>query len=434
MPLLPWQAHVITDASKVTSTGAWASRMIGVTVARQNGKTHLVRMRILAGLFLWGERSIIAMSQNRMLSLETFRQVVHIIDENAWLRNEIKRVSSTNGQEYLELKNGATYSIVAASADGPRGRTADLLYVDELRQISEHAWAAARPLTRAVKNPQTWVTSNAGDLSSTVLNSLRARALAGAKGVSWYEWSADPILNIHNKKAWQQSNPALGHLISVDEIESAAATDHPDAFRTETLCLWVDVMDSPWSPEAWQSCTDPDMVLEVGRPTFGALDVSLDRRTAALVGAQVLDDGRIGIGLVDVWTGDHGIDDHRVAADIATWAKTYRARSVAYDKYTGMNVAARLTNAGITTEDMSGAGFAGACDELLAAMNHQRIAHSGQDTLTAHMYSCARKPAADGGWRIVRRGSSGPIAAAVATVMCHHLAAKPYSTPTLIVV
>lgn len=432
LPLLPWQRWVVEDACRVDAAGRWARSTTGVIVARQNGKTHLVRMRILAGLFLWKERSIVAMAQNRALSLDTFREVVGIVEAHPWLSKHVRRVSRTNGQEELELRSGQKYQVVAATKEGPRGKTADFLYVDELREITAEAWAAARPVTRARPNPQTWVTSNAGDATSTVLNELRARALAGLSDrVGWYEWSADPLSEIDDRKAWAQANPALGHLITEETLADAAATDHPDAFRTEALCLWVDTMDSPWPADAWDGCETAGLELQAGVPTFLAVDVTPDRRAAALVAGQPRDDGRIAGILLETWTADGAVDDQKIAADVSTWVRKLRPQVLAFDRYTGSAIAARMAATGVPVADVSGPQFVQACDELLSAMVAGRLAHSGQDTLTKQVAACARKPASDGGWRIVRRTSAGPVCAAVALAMVVHHASAPRSVAAI---
>jgi hypothetical protein len=66
-------------------------------------KTHMMRMRILAGLYIFGEKNAIAMSQTRQLSLDTFKQTVDMAESLDWMRKRIKRVSRTNGQEELEV-------------------------------------------------------------------------------------------------------------------------------------------------------------------------------------------------------------------------------------------------------------------------------------------------------------------------------------------
>jgi hypothetical protein len=426
LPLLPWQRWVVDDACRIGPDGRWARSTLGVIVARQNGKTHLVRMRILAGLFLWGERSIVAMAQNRALSLDTFREVVSIVEANPWLSKHVRRVSRTNGQEELELRSGQKYQVVAATKEGPRGKTADLLYVDELREIAPEAWAAARPVTRARPNPQTWVTSNAGDATSIVLNELRTRALAGeSKKVGWYEWSAEPTAAIDDRTAWSQANPALGHLITEEALAESAATDHPDAFRTEALCLWVDQMDSPWPADVWDACAVPGLELESGVPTYLAIDVTPDRRTAALVAGQARTDGRISGILLETWSSDGAVDDQAIAADVSVWVRKLRPQVIGFDRYTGSAIAARLAATGVPVADVSGPQFVQACDELLSAMVAGRLAHPAQDVLTSHVASCARKPAADGGWRIVRRSSAGAVCAAVGLAMVVHHASAP---------
>jgi hypothetical protein len=148
------------------------------------------------------------MSSNRSMALTTFRQVVGIIESNEALRSQVKlnigkvgRFGS--GTECVELKNGARYEIVAATRDGARGKSADLLFIDEVREISEEAWKAAKPTTRARPNSQTFLCSNAGDAFSTVLNNLRDRQLSyPAQSLGWYEYSAPQHSKIDDPKAW----------------------------------------------------------------------------------------------------------------------------------------------------------------------------------------------------------------------------------------
>ena len=130
MTLLPWQEYVLTDMLKVNKDNQFVRRTNLLLLPRQQGKTHLARVRILAGLFVFNERSIVAMSSNRGMALDTFRKVVDVIEENEKLHGHVKQIRVANGQESIELLNGARYEIVAATRDGSRGKTADLLYID----------------------------------------------------------------------------------------------------------------------------------------------------------------------------------------------------------------------------------------------------------------------------------------------------------------
>ena len=114
-----------------------------------------------------------------------------------------------------------------------------------------------------------------------------------------------------------------------------------------------------------------------------------------------------------------------IAADVAEYFRKYQSRIVAYDKWTGASVAQKLLNARIPVVDISGALFSQACDETLLAMNAGRLAHNGAEDLVDHFNSCAKKETENGGWRVVRRGSSTYISAAVASIMVTHLLSKP---------
>lgn len=450
-PLFPWQELVAERTALVDpSTGRWCHQTVGVVVARQNGKTHLLRPRILAGLYLWGERLIVHTAQNREISLETFRAVADTIERTPWLRQELRYVRRTNGQEEIALKSGARYRIVASTAAAARGLSADLVIIDEAREHrTVDAYAALVYTTQARPNPQTWLTSNAGDATSVVLNRVRDQAVRAiaAPGtdttVGYLEWSAPPGCKLDDRDGWAAANPSLGLTLTDTTLEARMRSDPPDVFRTEALCQWVDTLESPWPADSWTDAREDGLQLEPGRPTWLGLDIAPNRRTGALVAVQQLpepDDAlpgttpdRFGAFLVDTWTADGALDELAVAGDVAEVARQLEARVVAYDRYTAAAVAARLASAGIATDDTSGGRFAQACDELLSAMVTRRVVHAGQAVLTDHVLACAKKPANDGGWRIIRRKSAGPVAGAVALAMALHHALQPQAEAQIIV-
>jgi phage terminase large subunit-like protein len=244
-PLLDWQRLVLEDMLRVDAKGDFRRKTMGLLIARQNGKTHLARMLILAHLFLWDSKMVIGMSSNRNMALDTFRQVANAILDNDFLKDQVKQIRYANGQESITTLKGNRYQIVAATRDGSRGLTANFLFIDELREISEEGWKAARPTTRATGG-QTLVCSNAGDAYSVVLNDLRERALSyPSPTLGWYEYSAPPHCKVDDRNAWAMANPSLGKLIDEETLEEAVATNPINNTRTEMLCQWVDSMTSP---------------------------------------------------------------------------------------------------------------------------------------------------------------------------------------------
>ena len=425
MPLLPWQEYVLKDMLTVDKKDMWIRKTNLLLIARQNGKTHLARMLILAHLLKWDSRNVLIMSSNRSMALDTFRQVAYALESNDTLKGFVKQIRYANGTESIEMLDGRRLDVVAATRDGSRGRTADFLFIDELREISEEGFRAAIPTTRARPNAQTLLTSNAGDAFSVVLNGMRERALENPpKSFGFYEYSAPQYCKITDRSAWAQANPALGYTITEEAIEEAIATSPIENTRTETLCQWIDSLQSPWAHGILEETSDSTLTIPVGGYTVFAFDVSPSRRNASLVAGQILPDGRIGIGILQTWESQVSVDDLKIAVDIKAWADQYRPRQICYDKYTAQSIADKLTHSGQICQDVSGAAFYQACGELNDALNAKRLVHAGQENWIQQMNNCAAKTN-DSAWRIVKRKSAGDVSGAIATAMVVHLLSKP---------
>ena len=425
VPLLAWQEYVLKDMLTVDKKDMWIRKTNLLLIARQNGKTHLARMLILAHLLKWDSRNVLIMSSNRSMALDTFRQVAYALESNDHLKGFVKQIRYANGTESIEMLDGRRLDVVAATRDGSRGRTADFLYIDELREISEEGYRAAIPTTRARPNAQTLLTSNAGDAFSVVLNGMRERALENPpKSFGFYEYSAPQYCKITDRSAWAQANPALGYTITEEAIEEAIATSPIENTRTETLCQWIDSLASPWPHGILEETSDSTLTIPVGGYTVFAFDVSPSRRNASLVAGQILPDGRIGVGILQTWESQVSVDDLKIAVDIKAWADQYRPRQICYDKYTAQSIADKLTNSGQVCQDVSGAAFYQACGDLLDGLVNHRVVHSGQENWVQQMNNCAAKTN-DSAWRIVKRKSAGDVSGAIATAMVVHLLSKP---------
>ena len=435
MPLLPYQRFVLEDMLKVDKDGQFRRKSVLAIAARQNGKTHIARMRILAGLFLFGEKSLIGMSSNRGMALTTFRDLAYTIESHDFLLDKVKSIRYANGQESITLKHefgGGRYEIVAATRDGARGRTADFLFIDELREISEEAMKAATSVTRARPNAQMLYCSNAGDAFSEVLNSMRSRAQEKPPAsFGYYEYSAPENCSIWDWTGIAQANPALGYTISAETIEEAIATSNIDTVRTEILSQWVSALMSPWPAGILEETSDPNLVINPGLYTVFGFDVSPSKRNASLVAGVILPDGKIGVGILQTWESQVAVDDLKIAVDIKKFCDEWRPRMVCFDKYATQSIADKLTNAGVICEDVSGAAFYQASGELLDSLVNHRLVHNGQREFITQMENCAAKQN-DSSWRIIKRKSSGDISAPIGLAMVVHQLLKPNQTPTVI--
>jgi phage terminase large subunit-like protein len=417
MPLLPWQEYVLKDMLTVDTKGKWIRKTNLLLIARQNGKTHLARMLILAHLIKW-ETNVLIMSSNRSMALDTFRQVTDILENNDHLKGFVKQIRYANGTESIEMLNGTRLDVVAATRDGSRGRSVNgLLFIDEVREITEEGFRAATPVTRAHPNSHTLLCSNAGDAFSTVLNDLRERAISyPPKSFGFYEYSAPQYCKIEDRNAWAMANPSLGYTITEEAIEEAIATSPIENTRTETLCQWIDSLSSPWPHGVLEETSDSTLEMSAGAYTVFGFDVSPSRRNGSLVAGQLLPDGRIGIGILETYSSQVAIDELKMAASIKGWADIYKPRLVCFDKYATQTIADRLSNSGVIVEDVSGQQFYKACGDLLEGLVNHRVVHNGQAELIQQMNNCAAK-VNDSAWRIIKRKSAGDISAPIGLAM-----------------
>jgi phage terminase large subunit-like protein len=417
MPLLPWQEYVLKDMLTVDTKGKWIRKTNLLLIARQNGKTHLARMLILAHLIKW-ETNVLIMSSNRSMALDTFRQVTDILENNDHLKGFVKQIRYANGTESIEMLNGTRLDVVAATRDGSRGRSVNgLLFIDEVREITEEGFRAATPVTRAHPNSHTLLCSNAGDAFSTVLNDLRERAISyPPKSFGFYEYSAPQYCKIEDRNAWAMANPSLGYTITEEAIEEAIATSPIENTRTETLCQWIDSLSSPWPHGILEETSDSTLEMTSGAYTVFGFDVSPSRRNGSLVAGQLLPDGRIGIGILETYSSQVAIDELKMAASIKGWADIYKPRLVCFDKYATQTIADRLGASGVMVEDVSGQQFYKACGDLLEGLVNHRVVHNGQTELIQQMNNCAAK-VNDSAWRIIKRKSAGDISAPIGLAM-----------------
>jgi len=421
--LMPYQKWVLQDMMSVDKKGLYRRKTLLLLISRQNGKSFLGRIRVIWGMFYGGEKKLIIMSANRATSLMLFREIAWTIESTPELKAMTKAIRYANGGERIELLNGATLDVISDNSSSPRGRTADFLWIDEIREISEDGFKAAVPVTRARANAQTFLTSNAGDHFSTVLNNLVERAKDyPPETYGYYEYSAPQYckIDIRLDSFWRDavipSNPALGYTITKESIEEAIATNPIEQTRVETLCSWVDSLQSPWPYGVLEDTSDSTLELSVGAYTVFAFDTSPSKRNGSLVAGQLLPDGRIGVGILETYSSMVAIDELAMAASIKAWCDIYKPRLVCYDKYATQTMADRLSRSGVVTQDVSGQQFYKACGDLLEGLVNHRIVHNGQEEFIQQMNNCAAK-VNDSAWRIVKRKSAGDISAPIGIAM-----------------
>lgn len=323
LSLLPWQRWWLIHALELRADGRFRFRVIVTLVARQNGKTHLLKILALFFLFMLGQGALVlGVAQSLDIARESWSGAVELAESVDDLAAEVETVRHANGEQCLTLVDGSRYRIGAATRSAGRGLSVDLLILDELREHrTSDAWAALSKTTTARPNPLTVGISNAGDDQSVVLNSLRSAAMARAvvaglrafappapaetddDTLALFEWSAPDGCELDDPDGWAAANPGLGRTVSDAAIRSAMLTDPPAVFRTETLCQRVDALDAAVDLASWAALADPEGSLAPVRSRLAAcLDVSLDGEHVTLAGAALLEDDRVRVEILAAWT------------------------------------------------------------------------------------------------------------------------------------
>ena len=427
VPLLPWQELLAIESLKYKPDGRWAHPIVGVMIARQNGKSTFMALRILFGIYKLDEKMHLATAHKLTTSAEIFFKVGQMIEDSPILQANFAKKYESKGSQEIRFLNGARY-LIRAGNSAARGIAApDVIHIDELREFTdEEIWSSMRYTQMSSKNPQAIVYSNAGHAQSVLLLKLRERGLAAASGVDdsigWFEWSAEQSKPVNDIEGWYQANPSLGWTIHEDNIRDALS-DREDIFRTEVLCQFVDMINPVIIPSEWAKCKDESVKLDVEKDTWMAIDLSPDRQHASLVAGQRLDKDRFMVSLLQTWYNPINLDDKLLANDIAPWVRKYPVNAVAYSKMTSAAVAARLMPAGIPVHEVSGAEYQQSCDEFVSAISSSRLAHKGQEELDKQVLSAVKLPRGDGGW-VMGRVKSGIVCGAVASAMVAHFATR----------
>ncbi|MEF2855829.1 MAG: terminase family protein, partial [Collinsella intestinalis] len=154
---MPWQPHLLDVMLARDSHDKFAAPEVGISIPRQNGKSFIVRARCLYGA-LNGEK-ILYTCHHGDTSDEMFQELSAIFEdeENDELHDLLKHVRKTNGKQAIVLKNGGLIRFTTRTDSGGRGKSFDVLILDEAQELTDSQQAALLPSISAgpKHNPQT---------------------------------------------------------------------------------------------------------------------------------------------------------------------------------------------------------------------------------------------------------------------------------------
>lgn len=461
--LLPWQKWLLIHALELNEDGSFRFRTVLLLVARQNGKSLVMQVLTLWRMCVDASTLILGTAQNLDVSEEQWAQAVELLQDSEF-GPLIKRVDVGSGRKMLQLVTRERYKVAAATRKGGRGKSAELVLMDELREHTNwEAWAAVTFTTMAKANAQIWAASNAGDPASIVLRYLRNQAHAAlgnpdniqdlgevnvpeewldddeydeeefSDALGIFEWSATPECSVWDRNGWAQANPSMGYPGLITERAIAAAARTPDrVFRTEVLCQWMDTVLAGIFPDgAWQLARDPKSRRAKGSGYMFCIDVAPGKTGWASIGvAGTREDGLVHVEVVESrsgtawvlpWITDRREREGLLGVTLQANGAPVSALLEDLEQVEGLNVipwAGADLGRGMgmfwnlvrgITEDEDGV-------EIPEADRVPLFRHRGQATLDLAAQMAATKPAGDGAWLVDRMKSPVDVAPLIAVM------------------
>ncbi|AVP42228.1 terminase large subunit [Gordonia phage Fenry] len=215
---MPWQSTMLRSWMRRRPDGLWTHPECVAIIARQNGKTLLVILRILWGLFLANDRQgerIVYSAQRWPTAEDVYKRVWAIIEARPWLNRRVVQHVCSGGRGLIVTDRGARCAFVTRSADLGKGfDEVDLVIYDEAYNLTDTQTGALDPTQTAAANAQTIYLSTAVDESTMpnchVLAAIRRRGLAREEDLYFAEWSPEDGMPLDDPDTWAFVNPSYG--------------------------------------------------------------------------------------------------------------------------------------------------------------------------------------------------------------------------------
>ena len=295
--LMPWQKHVLEGLLSTDDEGKLLHRTGLVSVARQNGKTALIRA--LAGWIMTdcakqrGQPSVLLTTAHALdLAVQLFKDVAPVLEQMGGT------AKWSYGRNELEMPDGSLWLVRAATPSAGHGRSCTHIICDEVWQISSEVIdQGLLPTQTAQQQPLLAMFSTAGTESSKAMIRWREHGMrlidTGAKGTHYFaEYSPPSDVDVINRPdLWHMANPALGHTISMETLEAFAAGPDKAAFLRSNLNMWIATANG-WLPAGvWEPQRTGQPPEEF--PTVVAADTSQDGDRHVAVAAWKQPDGTV---------------------------------------------------------------------------------------------------------------------------------------------
>lgn len=419
-PLLPWQQHVAdVTGERHPDRPGWRYRTVIVTVPRQAGKTTLSRVIQVDRAVANRRWQVFYSAQTGKDARARWRELVAAVDESPVLGPHAETRRS-QGTEALAFPNLSAIHPFTPNEKSLHGYTPHLIMQDEAWAFdaAEGATleAAYYPAQQTLNERQMWIFSTRGDARAEWLDALIARGreslTAPATDIAYFEWSADEDLAASDPVGDDTLayHPALGHLVSLDDLRGEHARTSPGNWRRSYLNLPTVATRTLVKMPTWDALSEGEA--QHGRDVVLGVAVAEARARAAIVAAWSDPEGTLHLAHVESGPG---------AAWIAESLRVLRTTLGPTRILANDTPATRGATADAVDEYVSARDYATASTALLGRIQDATLAHDGSAELRDHLEAAGLGNVA-GGQAITEKASLGPVEAIQAAIVAAHAA------------
>lgn len=431
IPLDEWQEQVLEAAMGERTDGRWASKFIGLSAPRQNGKSQLIVARALAGVLLFGEKTIIISAHETDTARQVWQRLIDTIEDNPTLEARVTARMNAVNRELLTFGEGLekqTIKLKARGEKGTRGFSADCLLLDEGQILGRQAWGSIVPTMSARPNPQLWLFGTPPTVNDDpfAFSRVRDQSLARKARHCWIEWSADVGDDPDDPETWAKANPSFGVRLSEEACADDRAAMDDQQFAMERLGIWAPSADSlrVIQSDVWNALAITAEQVPTDAPSAFGLDMSHDR----VVSIGVCVGEHVEVAALDRVTDTLGAVEWLIE-------RAGKKIPVVVDSQSpAASMSAALRAAGVNVIVTSAADMAKACGSFYDAVAEGRLTHFiDQPPLDAALAGARKRPiGAAGGWGWDRKDYSINLAPLVSVTLARFgaTAAKPANKPS----
>jgi phage terminase large subunit-like protein len=268
-------------------------RMAILSIARKNGKTALIAALVLVHLVgpeAIKNTQIVSGAQSQDQAGLVFELAKKMVLMSPVLSQLVRIVPSR--KRLYGLPMNVEYRALSAEGKTAHGLSPVLAILDEVGQVrgqKDKFIEAIETSQGAHENPLLLVISTQAETDNDLLSIWIDDALKNEDpSIVCHLYTSNPKCGVMDKKAWRESNPALGDFRSEKDMQNLATKaarlpSFSNTFRNLNLNQRISTTSPLISRESWRACEAPPRPLAECDSVYGGIDLSGKTDLTALI-------------------------------------------------------------------------------------------------------------------------------------------------------